>query len=124
MVVELISVPLTKDAVLVVHHFLALVQHSDCQNLKADGALEMAHAEIILICRVVCRHLVKAMSACEFLYFFFGHTETTHALLAISAKVHLFTDKEARTSTLVMHIWRLIGRQFVHSIHIARVFSY
>ena len=82
----------------------------------------MAHAEIILVCRVVCRYLVKAVSACELLDFFFRHTESTHALLAISAKVHFFTDEETRTSALVLHIWRLIGRQFIHSVHIARVF--
>ena len=94
LIVELVGVPFAEDAILVVHHLFALVQERDRQDLVADGALQVAHAVIVLIGGVVGADLVEAMPASELLDLFLLHAEATHALLALNAKVHLVADEQ------------------------------
>ena len=77
----------------------------------------MPHAVVVLICRVIRANLIKTVTASEFLYFFFLHAESTHALLAGDAEVHLIADEQAGAATLIVHIWSLIRGQLVHRAH-------
>ena len=55
----------------------------------------MTHAVIVLVGRVVCAHLVEAVTACELFDFLFLHAVAAHSFLALDAEVHLIADEQA-----------------------------
>ena len=61
--------------------------------MEANWALQVPHTVVVLICRVVGAHLVKAVSARELLDLLLLHAEAAHALLALDAEVHLVANE-------------------------------
>ena len=118
LVPELGRIPLAEVAVDEVEPLLQLKVDGHAQHLKADWALQVSHAEVVLVLRIYARYRVEAVPAVVILHFFFCHAVTTHALLTVLAEVHLVAYKYASAAALIVHVWRLFRGQTVHRVHL------
>lgn len=100
-------VPSTIDAVVVVEALLALEVDRHAEDLEADRALQVAHAEVVLVRGIDVGHFVETVTAVELLHFLLLHAVAAHGLFARVAKVHLIADEHTGATALVVDIWRL-----------------
>ena len=97
-------IPLAEIAKVVVEAALALQEDRHVQDLEANGALKMAHAEVVLVSGIVGANLIEAVPAVELLDLLFLHAVAAHGLFTVVAEVHLITDEDTRAPTLIVNV--------------------